>query len=93
VEPTQPLPQAPGPRLKQLVQVPWPANGPDVTGGDVQGLGGHANNIPAELCYANSPVDPAYPGAADRGVLLFNATRCYPSANGPAPPANLRIVP
>ena len=73
---------------------PWPAIGPDVSGGNVPGLGGHANNIPAQLCYANSPIDSAYPGAADRGVLLFNATRCYPSATGGlAAPTNLRIIP
>ena len=73
---------------------PWPAIGPDVSGGNVPGLGGHANNIPAQLCYANSPIDSGYPGAADRGVLLFNATRCYPSATGGlAAPTNLRIVP
>jgi hypothetical protein len=39
---------------------PWPAIGPDVTDGNVSGVGGHANNIPAELCYANTPADPAY---------------------------------
>jgi hypothetical protein len=39
---------------------PWPAVGPDVTGGNIPGVGGHANNIPAELCYANTPIDPAY---------------------------------
>src|SRR5947199_3799727 len=35
----------------------WPVNGPDVAGGNVSGVGGHANNIPAALCYANSPID------------------------------------
>ena len=73
---------------------PWPAIGPDVTGGDVPGLGGHANNIPAQLCYANSPIDANYPGAADRGVLLFDAARCYvPGSGGLAAPTNLRIIP
>lgn len=71
---------------------PWPAIGPDVTSGDLPGLGGHAHNIPAQMCYANSPIDNAYPGAADRGMLLFNADRCYPSANGPVAPTNVRIV-
>jgi hypothetical protein len=70
----------------------WPPIGPDVTGGTVPGLGGHAHNIPAQLCYANSPVDASYPGAADRGVLLFSAGRCYPSG-APAAPTNVRIVP
>jgi len=73
----------------------WPANGPDVTGGTIAGVGGHANSIPAALCYANSAVDANYPGAADRGVLLFNANACYSSATGstpPAPPTNLSVV-
>lgn len=47
---------------------PWPAIGPDVTGGTVWGIygpnstgwGGHANNIPAELVWANTPPDPYY---------------------------------
>jgi hypothetical protein len=38
----------------------WPAIGPDVTGGNIAGIGGHANNIPAALCYANTPVDTSY---------------------------------
>jgi len=71
---------------------PWPAIGPDVLGGNVPGLGGHANNIPARLCYLNSPIDPAYPGAADRGVLLFDASSCYTSNGAPSPPTNLRVV-
>jgi hypothetical protein len=38
----------------------WPPIGPDVTGGNITGTGGHANNIPAELCYANTPADTAF---------------------------------
>ncbi|HLB90077.1 MAG: hypothetical protein AUI12_11415 [Acidobacteria bacterium 13_2_20CM_2_57_6] len=73
----------------------WPVNGPDVAGGNVSGVGGHANNIPAALCYANSPIDTGYSGAADRGVLLFNADNCYGTSTGstpPAPPTNLSVV-
>jgi hypothetical protein len=40
--------------------IPWPATGPDVSGGNISNVGGYANNIPAELCYANSPVDTSY---------------------------------
>lgn len=40
--------------------IPWPPIGPDVSDGNIPNLGGHANNIPAELCYANSPVDTGY---------------------------------
>jgi hypothetical protein len=39
---------------------PWPAIGPDVTGGNVTGLGGFANKTPAQVVYENSPVDPNY---------------------------------
>lgn len=38
----------------------WPSVGPDVTGGNIPNMGGYANNIPAELCYANSSVDTGY---------------------------------
>jgi hypothetical protein len=40
--------------------IPWPPIGPDVSGGNIPNVGGYANNIPAELCYANSPVDANY---------------------------------
>ncbi len=40
---------------------PWPAIGPDVTGGTApDGVGGYSYAIPAQLCYENTPVDPAY---------------------------------
>lgn len=32
----------------------WPPIGPDVTGGDLAGLNGHAYSIPAKLCYDTS---------------------------------------
>jgi hypothetical protein len=50
------------------------------------------NNGPTQICYANSPIDAGYPGAAGRGVLLFNAANCYLGGAGPAPPTNLRVV-
>jgi hypothetical protein len=53
---------------------PWPAIGPEVTGGNISGLGGHAHTIPAEDCYRdhmNGPADGSGP------VLSFNAQRCY----------------
>lgn len=40
--------------------IPWPPIGPDVSGGDIPNAGGHANHIPAEVCFVNSPVDPNY---------------------------------
>ncbi len=62
----------------------WPAIGPDVTGGNIAGVGGHANSIPAQLCYNNTPRD-------SNGILMFNANACYTSASvtQPAPPSNL----
>jgi hypothetical protein len=35
-----------------LVSPPWPAVGPDVTGGNVPNVGGFANHIPAARCFA-----------------------------------------
>lgn len=51
---------------------PWPAIGPDVTGGT--GPGGFAYNNPAQTCYNHTSIDSAY-GTAN--VLLFNANNCY----------------
>jgi len=71
----------------------WPANGPDVTGGNIPNVGGHANNIPAQLCYANSTIDTNYSVNSGRGLLLFNANKCYSSQSTTiAPPTNLNVV-
>jgi hypothetical protein len=53
--------------------LPWPPIGPDVIGGNVSGVGGHANKIPAHVCYDNTAKDA-------NGILLFNANTCYGSA-------------
>lgn len=66
----------------------WPPIGPDVTGGNVANVGGHAYTIPAQDCYANimeGPADGTGP------VLSFNASACYGYDNRPAPPTNLRV--
>jgi len=47
---------------------PWPAIGPDVTGG--AGPGGHSYEIPAELCFDNT--------SSTGGILNFSASACYP---------------
>lgn len=40
---------------------PWPAIGPDVSGGTApDGVGGYSYAIPAQLCYANTPIDSSY---------------------------------
>jgi len=64
--------------------IPWPAIGPDVTGG--QDPSGHAHRIPARVCYDSSPKNPD-------GTLVFNATNCYGSAPSivASPPTNLRL--
>jgi hypothetical protein len=63
----------------------WPPIGPDVTGGNVTGYGGHAYTIPSQDCYVSS------------GTLAnFNASVCYasgPPVSAPASPTGLQIVP
>jgi hypothetical protein len=66
----------------------WPAIGPDVTGGNVTGVGGHVYKIPARLCFEN-----VMGGAFGSSVLTFNANRCYAPNGAPVPPTNLRIIP
>jgi len=68
--------------------VAFPPVGPDVSSGNIAGYGGHANKIPARLCFENTAVDSAY-GTA--GVRKFDASVCYASG-GLAAPTNLRIV-
>ena len=48
--------------------MPWPAIGPDVTGGT--GPGGFAFDIPAAVCYNATSKD-------GNGILLFDANVCY----------------
>jgi hypothetical protein len=71
---------------------PWPAIGPDVTGGPH--TAGHAYKIPARLCWEQGPIDTAY-GSAN--VRLFNPEVCYGSATGGPnalhAPTNLRTLP
>jgi hypothetical protein len=62
---------------------PWPAIGPDVTGGP--GPGGHSYDIPAKRCYDNTSKN-------STGILNFNAHSCYSSSPAPAAPTNLGAV-
>jgi len=58
--------------------MPWPAIGPDVTGGNDPT--GHVFANPAEVCYSSCPVDPAYPeDISGLRVLVFNAGKHYPA--------------
>jgi hypothetical protein len=72
--------------------VPWPPIGPDVTGGNVSGVGGHVYKIPAQVCYETLAIDSAY---GSSNVRTFNAETCYQASSDIvlAAPTNLRIVP
>jgi hypothetical protein len=63
--------------------MPWPAAGPDVTGGN--GPGGYSYANPAQLCYNNAGKDIS-------GILLFDAKKCYAQVTLPAAPTNLSVV-
>ena len=58
--------------------IAWPPIGPDVTGGVLAGLVGHAHQIPACNCYANVMKGPA---DGSGNPLSFNAFDCYGSNN------------
>jgi hypothetical protein len=63
--------------------MPWPAIGPEVTGGSDPT--GHVYANPAEACYAQCPPDPAFPeDISGRRILTFNAAKRYGTA--PASP-------
>ena len=63
-------------------RMPWPAVGPDVTGGDDPT--GHVYANPAEICYRNAPRDETYPpDEVGNRILVFNADRSYPSSPAP----------
>jgi hypothetical protein len=70
--------------------IPWPAIGPDVIGGNISGVGGHAHMIPAQVCYNRM----GGPADGSGNPLNFNANNCYGSGSDttpPSPPRNLRI--
>jgi hypothetical protein len=70
--------------------LPWPAIGPDITGGT--GPGGHASltaSNPAQACYNNTP-------KGSDGIALFNPSNCYGSGGSsdttpPAAPRNVKV--
>jgi hypothetical protein len=65
--------------------LPWPAIGPDVTGGNIANVGGHAYTIPAQACYDSTT-------KGSNGILIFNADRCYDQVPRPAPPTNVTVI-
>jgi len=70
--------------------IPWPAVGPDVTGGNVANVGGHVYHNPAANCYLNV-MGGLVNGSS--GPLTFNADTCYSAGSGLAPPTNLVATP
>jgi HYDIN/CFA65/VesB family protein len=60
---------------------PWPPIGPDVTGGNLATLpAGVAYEIPARLCYENTPQDATnYPSTT---IIAFDANSCYATSGG-----------
>jgi hypothetical protein len=66
----------------------WPPIGPEVTGGNISGVNGHAYTIPAQDCYSNVMGGPA---DGSGSVLTFNADNCYTTVARPAPPTGLSI--
>jgi hypothetical protein len=69
----------------------WPPIGPDVAGGNIANVGGHAFTIPAQDCYTNIMVGPADGSGA---ALNFNANTCYTTSNTipPSPPPSVKAV-
>lgn len=64
--------------------IPWPPIGPDVSGGNIANVGGHANLNPAAACYLG-PMGGKTDGTS--GGLTFNANQCYSASTTPPPPA------
>ena len=52
----------------------WPTTGPDISGGNISGVSGHANTIPAQDCFLSTMSGPS---DGTGNVLSFNANVCY----------------
>ncbi len=71
--------------------MPWPAIGPDVTGGNVPNTGGKAYRIPARVCFE----DVMGGQFGDTTARTFNAANCYAGGGyetAPGAPSNVRII-
>jgi hypothetical protein len=72
---------------------PWPPIGPEVASSNITtATGGHANKIPARLCFENTDDDPAYPSSSP-GIKGFDAATCYIGGTvaSPLPPTGLTV--
>ncbi len=69
--------------------VAWPPMGFDVANGNITSFGGHANKIPAQLCYESL----GGPLAGNGSPLAFNASTCYAVASVPTngPRGNIQV--
>jgi hypothetical protein len=73
--------------------VPWPPIGPDVTGGDISGVAGHAYKIPARVCFESLADDTSYSIQNGARPRIFNADNCYGDPPPPPdPPTGLSAV-
>lgn len=73
---------------------PWPAIGPDVRGGNApDGVGGYSYSIPAQLCYLNMPVDPAYQQTLEvKGATWLSGTATLTIGTNTLEPYNTVVV-
>jgi hypothetical protein len=74
---------------------PWPAIGPDITGGNLAGFGGRAYSNPAMDCYFNVMGGPVDGGVSSPGnPLAYNPTSCYGggSSGVPLAPTGLTLT-
>lgn len=66
---------------------PWPAVGPDVTGGNISGTGGHANDNPAKMCFENLTPDAKYGTTATISSCTESGTTVTCTTTGTLPSA------
>lgn len=70
--------------------MPFPAIGPDVSGGNVANTGGHVYMNPAQSCYSSLMAGPL--NGVSASALTFSAAKCYPSVPLPAAPTGLNAI-
>lgn len=66
----------------------WPPIGPDVIGGNITNMAGHAHTNPAADCYLNVMGGPAN---GSGNPLTFNPDACYGNPSVPAAPTGLNV--
>ena len=66
--------------------MPWPAVGPEVTGGDISNVGGHAYHNPAAKCYLTT-LGGATNGSSNQFGASYDAAACYSSTSTVSTPS------